>query len=143
MKGGENMDVGRERAAVGQAGETSGKKHILIVDDNPNELKTLRYYLQDSYKVTVITSGKTAVEFLSKYTPDLILLDYLMPEHNGAAVLKDIQSRDETKDIPVLFLTGRTDAETIRECLTLRPAGYIVKPVAKDALLAKMREALG
>lgn len=137
------MDVGRERAAVGQAGETSGKKHILIVDDNPNELKTLRYYLQDYYKVTVITSGRTAVDFLSKYTPDLILLDYLMPGHNGAAVLKDIQGRDETRNIPVLFLTGRTDAETIKECLALRPAGYIVKPVGKDALLAKMREALG
>lgn len=136
------MDVGRERAAVGKAGEASGKKHILIVDDDPNVLKMLRYYLQDNYKVTVISSGRTAVDFLSKYTPDLILLDYLMPEYNGAAVLKDIQSRDETKGIPVFFLTGQTDTDIIRECLTLRPAGYIVKPVAKDALLAKMREAL-
>lgn len=119
------------------------RKHILIVDDDPTELKTLRYYLQESYKVTLISSGRTAVDFLTKYTPDLILLDYLMPVHNGAAVLKDIQSRVETKNIPVFFLTGQTDVDTIRECLALHPAGYIVKPVAKTALLDKMKEVLG
>ena len=121
----------------------AAKKHILIVDDDPNTLKTLRYYLQDAYKVTVIGSGKVAMEFLSKYRPDLVLLDYEMPENNGAAVLKEMQSREETKDIPVYFLTGQTDEETIRECLELHPAGYLVKPVAKNALLAKMQEALG
>lgn len=120
----------------------AAKKHILIVDDDPNTLKTLRYYLQDVYKVTVISSGKVAMDFLSKYRPDLVLLDYLMPEHNGAMVLKEMQSRAETKDIPVYFLTGQTDEETIKECLELHPAGYLVKPVAKNALLAKMQEAL-
>lgn len=130
------MDVVKE-------GKTSDRKHILIVDDDPNALKTLRYYLQDNYKVTAISSGETAMDFLSKYRPDLILLDYLMPVHNGVTVLKDIQSRDETRNIPVYFLTGQTDADTIRECLSLQPAGYIVKPVAKGALLAKMKEALG
>lgn len=129
------MDVdGRETGA--------DRKHILIVDDDPIELKTLRYYLQENYKVTLISSGRSAVDFLAKYTPDLILLDYLMPVHNGAAVLKDIQSKVETKHIPVFFLTGQTDADTISECLALHPAGYIVKPVAKAALLAKMREVL-
>ena len=53
------------------------------------------------------------------------------------------QSRVETKNIPVFFLTGQTDADTIRECLALHPAGYIVKPVAKTALLDKMKEVLG
>lgn len=130
------MDVGRQETAA-------DKKHILIVDDDPVELKTLRYYLQENYKVTLISSGKAAVDFLTKYTPDLILLDYLMPVHNGAAVLKDIQSRVETKKIPVFFLTGQTDADTISECLALHPAGYLVKPVAKAALLAKMKDVLG
>lgn len=134
------MDDGRGETAAGTA---SDRKHILIVDDDPNVLKTLRYYLKDHYKVTVISSGRTAMDFMSNYTPDLVLLDYLMPENNGVAVLKDMQRRDTTKDIPVFFLTGQTDTDTIRECLTLHPAGYIVKPVAKDALLAKMREALG
>lgn len=122
--------------------EVSNRKHILIVDDDLNTLKTLRYYLQDAYKVTVINSGKVAVDFLLKYTPDLILLDYMMPMYNGAAVLKIIKSREATRNIPVFFLTGQTDRTTVMECLSLKPAGYIIKPVAKDALLDKMAKAL-
>ena len=122
--------------------EMSNRKHILVIDDDLNTLKTLRYYLQDAYKVTVINSGKVAVDFLLKYTPDLILLDYMMPMFNGAAVLKIIKSREATKDIPVFFLTGQTDRTTVMECLSLKPAGYIIKPVAKDALLDKMAKAL-
>lgn len=124
-----------------QSNEMSNRRHILIIDDDLNMLKTLRYYLQDAYKVTVVNSGKVAVDFLLKYTPDLILLDYMMPMFNGAAVLKIIKSREATKDIPVYFLTGQTDKTTVMECLSLKPAGYIVKPVAKDALLDKMAKA--
>lgn len=126
-----------------QSNEISGRKHILIIDDDLNTLKTMRYYLQDAYKVTVVNSGKVAVDFLLKYTPDLILLDYMMPMFNGAAVLKIIKSREATKDIPVYFLTGQTDRTTVMECLSLKPAGYIIKPVAKDALLDKMAKAFG
>ena len=131
----------KQKIVLEQTGNMSDRKHILVVDDDVNMLKTLRYYLQDQYKVTVVNSGKVAIDFLSKYTPDLILLDYMMPMPNGAAVLKTIKSREETKDIPVYFLTGRTDMATVAECLSLGPAGYIIKPVAKDALLAKMKEA--
>ncbi len=130
----------KQKFILEQAGD-SNRKHILIIDDDLNMLKTLRYYLQDQYKVTVVNSGKVAVDFLLKYTPDLILLDYVMPMFNGAAVLKIIKSREATKDIPVYFLTGQTDKDTVAECLSLKPAGYIIKPVAKDALLAKMKEA--
>lgn len=122
------------------ANEGSKRKHILIVDDNPIVLKLIRAYLQDDYKVSVVNSGKIAVEFLTKYKPDLILLDYMMPLYNGATVLKIIQSKAETKDIPVFFLTGKTDRETVEECIALRPAGYIIKPVAKSALLDKLQK---
>ena len=131
----------RQKVVLEQTGDLSNRKHILVIDDDLNMLKTLRYYLQDQYKVTVINSGKVAVDFLLKFTPDLILLDYMMPMFNCAAVLKIIKSREATKDIPVYFLTGQTDKTTVMECLSLKPAGYIIKPVAKDALLAKMKEA--
>lgn len=133
------MEV-KQKVVLEQTGNLSDRKHILVVDDDVNVLRTLRYYLQDQYKVTVVNSGKVAVDFVLKYTPDLILLDYMMPMFNGAAVLKTIKSREETKDILVYFLTGHTDTTTVTECLSLEPAGYIVKPVAKDALLAKMKE---
>ena len=131
-----------QKIVVEQSNEMSNRRHILIIDDDVNMLKTLRYYLQDAYKVTVINSGKAAVDFLLKYTPDLILLDYVMPMFNGAAVFKIIKSREATKNIPVYFLTGQTDKATVVECLSLKPAGYIVKPIAKDALLEKMAKAL-
>lgn len=131
-----------QKVVFEQTNGMSNRKHILIIDDDVNMLKTLRYYLQDAYKVTVINSGKVAIEFLLKYTPDLILLDYMMPMYNGAAVMKIIKSREATRDIPVFFLTGQTDKSTVMECLSLKPAGYIVKPVARDALLAKMANAL-
>ncbi len=137
------MEERKDKIVLEQTGDLGNRKHILIIDDDLNTLKTLRYYLQDTYKVTVVNSGKVAVDFLLKYMPDLILLDYLMPMFNGAAVLKIIKSREATKDIPVYFLTGQTDRETVIECLSLKPAGYIIKPVAKDALLAKMEEAFG
>ncbi len=144
IKDGEkHMEERKEKIVLEQTGDLADRKHILIIDDDLNTLKTLRYYLQDTYKVTVVNSGKVAVDFLLKYTPDLILLDYMMPMYNGAAVLKIIKSREMTKDIPVYFLTGQTDTSTVMECLSLNPAGYIVKPVAKDALLAKMKEAFG
>ena len=132
---------GNQKFILEQTHEMSNRKHILVIDDDLNMLKTLRYYLQDAYKVTVANSGKVAVDFLLKYTPDLILLDYMMPMYNGAAVLKIIKSREATKNIPVYFLTGQTDKSTVMECLSLKPAGYIVKPVAKDALLEKMAQA--
>lgn len=137
------MEERKDKIVLEQTGDLGNRKHILIIDDDLNTLKTLRYYLQDTYKVTVVNSGKVAVDFLLKYMPDLILLDYLMPMFNGAAVLKIIKSREATKDIPVYFLTGQTGRETVIECLSLKPAGYIIKPVAKDALLAKMEEAFG
>lgn len=135
------MEDKKNKIVLEQTGDMSYRKHILIIDDDLNMLKILRYYLQDTYKVTVVNSGKVAVDFLLKYTPDLILLDYMMPMFNGAAVLKIIKSREATRNIPVYFLTGQTDKNTVMECLSLKPAGYIVKPVAKEALLAKMEEA--
>lgn len=124
------------------AEDRSDRKHVLIIDDDVSVLKTLRYHLQDTYRVSVANSGKVALDFLLKYKPDLILLDYMMPMDNGATVLKSIQSREETQDIPVLFLTGQSDMSTITECLALKPAGYIVKPISKEALLGKLESVL-
>lgn len=124
------------------ADDRSDRKHVLIIDDEVSVLKTLRYYLQDIYRVSVVNSGETALDFLLKHKPDLILLDYMMPMYNGAAVLKVIQSREDTKDIPVFFLTGQSDMSTITECLALNPAGYIVKPISKEALLGKLESVL-
>lgn len=119
--------------------DKSGRKHVLVIDDDRDTLWTMRYYLQDEYRVSAVSSAKVAIDFLLKYTPDAIILDYMMPMFNGATVMKIIKSREATKDIPVLFLTGQMDKAVVMECLSLQPAGYLVKPVTKAALLEKLK----
>lgn len=120
-----------------------GEKHILVVDDDPVQLRLIKGYLQDEYKVTLIHSGKMAIEYLIDNHPDLILLDYVMPLYNGPTVYKIIRSKEKSQDIPIFFLTGATDKEIVLECLSYNPAGYIVKPVTKRGLLNKIDDFFG
>ncbi|MBO4616375.1 Response regulator receiver domain-containing protein [Lachnospiraceae bacterium YSD2013] len=118
------------------------KGHILIVDDDKNMLKMLRMFLVDDYNVTIVDSGKLALEAVIKKTPDLILLDYMMPLFDGPHVLEIIRKREESKNVPVLFLTSVTDREKILECLSLNPQGYLVKPISREELLQRVDEVL-
>lgn len=118
------------------------KKHILIVDDDKNMLKMLRWFLCEEYDVTMVDSGKLALEAVIKHTPDLILLDYMMPLFDGPHVLEIIRKREESKNVPVLFLTSVTDRDKILECLSLNPQGYLVKPISRSELLERVAEVL-
>lgn len=136
------MPIEDKQAAVCEVAndDSDKRKHILVVDDDPIVLKLIKAYLQDDYRVSVVSSGKLAVELLLKHKPDLVLLDYMMPLYNGATVIRIMKSKSETGNIPVFFLTGKTDLDTVSECLSFQPAGYIVKPVAKNALLEKLKQ---
>jgi len=116
------------------------EKHVLVVDDDPIMLKTLRTYLEDSFTVTAVKSGKLAIKFLEKQTPDIILLDYMMPDWDGATTYQLIRGKDNGKRVPIVFLTGINDKEKVMECLSLRPQGYLVKPVNKPDVIAKIKE---
>ena len=118
------------------------KKHILIVDDDKNMLKMLRWFLCEEYDVTMVDSGKLALEAVLKHRPDLILLDYMMPLFDGPHVLEIIRKREESKNVPVLFLTSVTDRDKILECLSLNPQGYLIKPISRSELLERVAEVL-
>ena len=118
------------------------RKHILIVDDDVNMLKMLRMFLQEDYKVSIVDSGKLALDFVVKYTPDLILLDYMMPLFDGPHVMELLRKREETRKVPILFLTSVTDRDKIIQCLALNPQGYIIKPVSREDLLSRVAEVL-
>ncbi len=118
------------------------EKHILVIDDDPVILRSMRSYMEEHYTVTAVRSGKLALKFLEKQTPDLIFLDYLMPEWDGVTTFQLIRGRDNGKRIPVVFLTGVNDKEKVMECLALHPQGYLVKPVTKEAVLSKLKEIL-
>lgn len=116
------------------------KKHILIIDDDVNMLKLLRMFLSDDYQVTIVDSGKQALEFIVRHTPDLILLDYMMPLFDGPHILEIIRKREETKAVPVLFLTSVTEKDKILECLAHNPQGYLIKPISREELLQRVDE---
>ena len=119
------------------------KKHILVVDDDAVMLKVIRRYLSDQYEVATALSGKVALKFLENKKTDMILLDYEMPEENGAAVLEKIRKRESTKDLPVVFLTGVSDSDRIQQVLSFKPQGYLLKPIDREKLLEKIKEIIG
>ena len=116
------------------------RKNILIVDDDKDMLKMLRMFLADDYQVTIVDSGKLALEYIVKHTPDLILLDYMMPLFDGPHVLEIIRKREESKKVPVLFLTSVTERDKIMQCLQFKPQGYLIKPISREELLQRVDE---
>ena len=116
------------------------KKSILVVDDNPEYLTLVREWLKGTYKVSMANSGLQAIKWLGKNKVDLILLDYEMPVTSGPQVLEMLRSDTETSSIPVMFLTGRGDKDSVVSVLELKPEGYFLKTIQKDELLEKLHE---
>lgn len=119
------------------------KKHILVVDDNAILLRSIKSILEERYSVAVAPSGFHALVSAGKKVPDLILLDYEMPEMNGKEVMKKLQIDEDLKEIPVVFLTSVDTKEIVLELLALKPAGYFLKPVDSEMLLNRIEEIIG
>lgn len=119
------------------------RKRILVIDDAAVMLKTINEHLKQDYDVATAINGKLARKYLEGRTVDLILLDYEMPDENGPAVFQKLQSNPLTANIPVIFLTGINDSAKIQKALSLKPAGYLLKPVDKSTLLEKIHEIIG
>ena len=118
------------------------KKNVMIVDDNPVAIRSVREMIKDEYDVTVATSGMKAMTSIGRQRPDLILLDYEMPVCDGKQTLEMIRADKDLKDIPVIFLTGISDRGHIKAVLDLKPQGYMLKPPSKDDLLEKIKQVL-
>jgi len=119
-----------------EAGEF--RKSILIVDDDPNYLGLVREWLKSKYKVAMVTSGLQAIKWLGKNKADLILLDYEMPVTSGPQVLEMLRSDAETSSIPVIFLTGKSERDSVMKVVALKPEGYFLKDIKKAELLEKL-----
>ena len=115
----------------------TNKKSVLVVDDSSSMLSAIKGLLKDKYKVTIVTSGSQAIRFLEKKRPDIILLDYLMPEMDGIMTLKEIRQMSQCVDIPILFLTGADD-NSINNLSELDVSGVVKKPPVLEDLLEKI-----
>ena len=104
------------------------KDVILLVDDQPINLKVLASVLSEDYSLSIANNGMNALKMLEKGLPDLILLDIMMPEIDGYEVCKRIKENEKTKDIPIIFLTAKTDIQDIIKGFDYGAADYMTKP---------------
>ncbi len=114
------------------------QKSIMIVDDDVTFLKVIRKQLASKYRVTAVKSGMQAIKHLGSHTPDLILMDYDMPITTGSKVMEMIRSEPETENIPVIFLTGKADRETVMNVMGLNPQGYLLKTMTQKEIMANI-----
>ncbi|MCI8293233.1 MAG: response regulator [Hespellia sp.] len=105
----------------------SQKKKILIVDDSAVIRQGMKELFEEDYDISTAQSGLSAIRTITLDRPDLVLLDYEMPICDGRQVLEMIRSEKEFADIPVIFLTGRVDKESIQKVVALKPEGYLPK----------------
>jgi putative two-component system response regulator len=122
--------------------ESQQRHKIMLVDDNISNLNIGRGMLKEYYEVYPIPSGEKLFDALSHVTPALILLDILMPEMDGFEVIKRLKAKEAWREIPVIFLTSRSDERSELEGLTLGAIDYVAKPFSAPLLLQRINNHL-
>jgi putative two-component system response regulator len=115
---------------------------ILLVDDEPTNLRVLRHILQDHYTLSFARSGEAALELVDKEEIDLILLDVMMPSMTGIEVCQKLKQNTSTKDIPVIFVTALRDSVDEEKGFEIGAVDYITKPVVPAIVLARVKNHL-
>lgn len=118
------------------------RKRVLIVDDQITNIQLLKHILQPMVDVFMARDGLQAIALCGQVRPDLILLDIIMPGIDGIEVCKRLKADPATRDIPVIFVTGRDSGEDEAEGLDAGAADFITKPFRAPAVLARVRNHL-
>ncbi|WP_080805160.1 diguanylate cyclase [Desulfamplus magnetovallimortis] len=113
-------------------------KTILVVDDNESNIDMLLAILKE-YDVIPSTSGEDALALIKEESIDLVLLDILMPGMDGYTVCQRLKNQPETQNIPVIFITAKSDEESIEKAYDLGGADYVTKPFKPKELLARVK----
>jgi len=115
------------------------KPTVLVVDDTPDNLSLMQALLKDHYRVKGANNGERALQIaMAETPPDLILLDIMMPGMDGYEVCSRLKLEPHTRDIPVIFLTARSDVEDEERGFALGAVDYITKPVSPPIVLARL-----
>ncbi len=120
-------------------------KKILVVEDEVVLNKALQDFLgSEGFEVLVAFDGEDGVKKASKENPDLILLDIILPKKDGYQVIKEIKSKEKTKDIPIVLLTNLGSIDDVQKALELGATTYLVKADYKmEEVTVKIKEILG
>ena len=115
------------------------KPTILIVDDTPENIAILSMLLSTSYRVKVATNGEKALAVAAQEMPDLILLDVMMPVLDGYEACRRLKADPALAEIPVIFLTGKTETDDEKRGFELGAVDYITKPISPPIVLARIK----
>ncbi len=124
--------------------EDTGKKKytVMIVDDAPDNITLFSELLKNQYNIRIALNGEKAIRLIREEQPDIILLDVMMPVLDGYETCRILKSDDKLKDIPVIFLTAKSQAEDENVGLNLGAVDYITKPVNPQIFLSRIRAQL-
>lgn len=131
-------DFLKERAEA--EAKESARRRLLVVDDSLTIRENLRQLLETDYEVLTANSGVAAIRAITLDKPDLVLLDYEMPICDGRQTLEMLRSEQSFTDTPVIFLTSRSDPESVRNVMALKPAGYLLKKFKPAQIKEKIDE---
>ncbi len=115
------------------------KDRILVVDDNPKNIQLLGSILSETYEIEIALSGREAIEWVNQEHFELILLDIMMPEINGFEVCKEIRKIKKFDNVPIIFLTAKTDHDSIVMGFETGGQDYITKPFNITELLVRVK----
>ena len=117
---------------------------VIAVDDDHVNLQLIAAFLyEDQYQLTTAGSGEEALEILEKDNSfDVILLDWMMPGMDGFEVCQKLKANQETKDIPVVFLSGKDNEEDKAKGMALGAVDFIAKPINMEMVISKLKENL-
>ena len=118
--------------------DTTEKFTVLAVDDTPENLDVVKGILSADYIVKAATSGPMALKIAAKQLPDLILLDIMMPDMDGYEVCRQLKENEQTRDVPIIFLTAMDQTTDEARGFELGAADYMTKPVNPPILLARV-----
>ncbi len=122
---------------------TTGQKRILICDDDPAILRVLQVNLEvEGYETLLAHHGEEALEIATREKPDLIILDIMMPRLDGYQTCERLKAADDTKDIPVVFLSAKAQASDIEKGKTYGVEEYLTKPFDPDTLVETIERLL-
>ena len=138
------MIVHSSEIVVQGRGSTVEERRVLLIEDEPNIIEAIRFILsRDGWRVDTHSDGKSAVEAVRERSPDLIILDVMLPNRSGYDILNDLRGAEETHDVPVLMLTARGQKKDRELAERLGASRFMTKPFSNREILETVRELAG
>ena len=137
-------NISHEEGGMSMAESSRGKEKVLIVDDEAQGIELIQELLRtNGYMVSIAHSGEEALKKVQAELPDLILLDIMMPKMDGYQVCETLRNADDTKDIPIIFVTAKTEVKDWTHAIfNMGANSYITKPINSKKLLEKVQSVL-